>query len=104
MLRLSFKLPHSPHAKEPAQRASRSTRASSVPAGSSFETQPSAAPQDEGGGWEGRCCGSPPSLPHSPHAEEARSAVSKHEGVSGDLWILLRDAAFGCSSGRGRRV
>jgi hypothetical protein len=27
------------------------------------------------------------------------SAVSKHEGVSRDLWILLRDALFERSSG-----
>jgi hypothetical protein len=32
---------------------------------------------------------------HSPHAEEAQSAVSKHEGVSRGLWrILLRASAL----------
>ena len=41
-----------PHAEEAAERASRSTRASPARAGSSFETQPAAAPQDEGGGSE----------------------------------------------------
>jgi hypothetical protein len=44
--------PLSPHAEEPAKRASRSTRASPEIAGSSFATQPAAAPQDEGRGWE----------------------------------------------------
>src|SRR5918993_3414874 len=33
--------------------------------------------------------------PLSPHAEEARSAVSKHEGVSRERRILLRDAPEG---------
>ena len=31
----------------------------------------------------------PSMLPHSPHAEEARSAVSKHEGASSARWMLL---------------
>ena len=33
--------------------------------------------------------------PHSPHAEEARSAVSKHEGASRECRILVRNALCG---------
>ncbi len=42
---------------------------------SSFETRPAGAPQDEGRG--------------SPHAEEARSAVSKHEGALSNKFLLV---------------
>jgi glycyl-tRNA synthetase beta chain len=75
---------------------------------SSFETRPLAAPQDEGLG------GSPHAAQPatSPHAEEARSAVSKHEGGSSQLSnkfilvsnIVASDGGKAIAAGNGRVV
>ena len=63
---------------------------------SSFETRPAAAPQDEG-------------RTQSPHAEEARSAVSKREGALANKFILVSnieatDGGKAIAAGNGRVV
>jgi hypothetical protein len=40
-------------------------------------------------------------MPHSPHAEEARSAVSKHEGVSRDHWRPFETQPAAAPQGEG---